>query len=267
MGCAAMDLGDPGRSEEVISAFQQLPVLLTALDGPSMVVTAWSERCRQVFGEPYQSLGTPLTEAESLRGSGLTELMLGVYETGQPDTRSELRIPVRDAEGMVQECFLDIVYEPWRRSDGSIRGVLSLAFDVSDRVRARHPHRDSTTWEERFHTSHEALRALQASLLPPSVPVLPGVQISAGYLLAEADTAAGGDWFSAIPLPDGRVALVAGDVVGHGVTAAATMGQLRSVLRERLLSGAGISGALTALDRIASYNPDADAATVCAGSW
>jgi serine phosphatase RsbU (regulator of sigma subunit) len=53
-------------------------------------------------------------------------------------------------------------------------------------------------------------------------------------VVAGHEQAAGGDWFDAIPLADGRVALVVGDVVGHGVAASAAMGQLRAVLAELL---------------------------------
>src|SRR5262245_11230705 len=74
--------------------------------------------------------------------------------------------------------------------------------------------------------------ALQEALLPRALPVLPRARIAARYLAAGQEQAAGGDWFDAVPLADGTVALVVGDVVGHGVAASAAMGQLRSVLDE-----------------------------------
>jgi anti-sigma regulatory factor (Ser/Thr protein kinase)/anti-anti-sigma regulatory factor len=64
--------------------------------------------------------------------------------------------------------------------------------------------------------------------------------------------------------PDGKLALVVGDVVGHGVTAAAAMSQLRAILHERLSAGVGLVEALTAVDAVALRSPSTRAATVCA---
>lgn len=73
--------------------------------------------------------------------------------------------------------------------------------------------------------------ALQRSMLPKHPPRLPGVEIAYRYLPGNRAAQVGGDWFDAIPLPGSRVALVVGDVMGHGVRSAATMGQLRTAVR------------------------------------
>jgi hypothetical protein len=73
--------------------------------------------------------------------------------------------------------------------------------------------------------------ALQRSMLPKNPPRLPGVEIAYRYLPGNPAAQVGGDWFDAIPLPGSRVALVVGDVMGHGVHSAATMGQLRTAVR------------------------------------
>ncbi|SEQ61610.1 PAS domain S-box-containing protein [Streptomyces radiopugnans] len=81
----------------------------------------------------------------------------------------------------------------------------------------------------------ESALMLQRSLMPQQVPSPPGVQIAYRYVPggshAEAEAEAGGDWFDVIPLAGGRVAFVVGDVMGHGLRAAATMGQLRTAVR------------------------------------
>src|SRR4249919_2602692 len=82
--------------------------------------------------------------------------------------------------------------------------------------------------------AREIVAELQQALLPTSLPVLPRARIAARYLAAGHEQSAGGDWFDAIPLAGGSVALVVGDVVGHGVAASAAMGQLRAVLAELL---------------------------------
>ncbi|MEV5408498.1 SpoIIE family protein phosphatase [Thermopolyspora sp. NPDC052614] len=73
--------------------------------------------------------------------------------------------------------------------------------------------------------------ALQSSLLPSDLYDPLGLEISSRYLPASDLTGVGGDWYDVIPLPGHRVALVVGDVMGHGIRAAATMGQLRTAVR------------------------------------
>ncbi len=84
---------------------------------------------------------------------------------------------------------------------------------------------------------------LQRSLLPSSLPVVPGVALAARYEPGDNGATVGGDWYDAIALPGGRVAVAIGDVVGRGIEAAATMGQMRSALRAILMQ-ADHSGAM-----------------------
>ncbi|WP_239157660.1 SpoIIE family protein phosphatase [Streptomyces sp. SID13726] len=69
---------------------------------------------------------------------------------------------------------------------------------------------------------------LQRTMLPPSLPEPPGIRLASRYLPASRTAQVGGDWYDAIPLPGNRVALVIGDVMGHSMTSAAIMGQLRT---------------------------------------
>jgi Stage II sporulation protein E (SpoIIE)/Histidine kinase-like ATPase domain len=72
---------------------------------------------------------------------------------------------------------------------------------------------------------------LQRSLLPHTLPDQAAVEIASRYLPAGTQAGVGGDWFDVIPLSGARVALVVGDVVGHGIRASATMGRLRTAVR------------------------------------
>jgi PAS domain S-box-containing protein len=72
---------------------------------------------------------------------------------------------------------------------------------------------------------------LQRTLLPQQVPQPPGVEVAYRYVPGSSGTEVGGDWFDVIPLPRERTALVVGDVMGHGLRAAATMGRLRTAVR------------------------------------
>jgi serine/threonine-protein kinase RsbW len=86
-------------------------------------------------------------------------------------------------------------------------------------------------YELDVHTSH----ALQASLLPPPPPAVPGLATAVRYLAATRGVEVGGDFYDVVVLPGDTVALAVGDVVGHDLTAAATMGQLHSVYRALLV--------------------------------
>ncbi|KOU61443.1 SpoIIE family protein phosphatase [Streptomyces virginiae] len=77
---------------------------------------------------------------------------------------------------------------------------------------------------------HQAALTLQRSLLPQELPEYSAVDVAHLYLPADPATGVGGDWFDVIPLSGARVALVVGDVVGHGLHAAATMGRLRTAV-------------------------------------
>ncbi|GAA3120002.1 hypothetical protein GCM10017687_37060 [Streptomyces echinatus] len=82
----------------------------------------------------------------------------------------------------------------------------------------------------RYSRERETALALQRSLLPRSLPRTAALEASSRYLPA-ARAGVGGDWFDVIPLSGMRVAMVVGDVVGHGIQASATMGRLRTAVR------------------------------------
>lgn len=89
----------------------------------------------------------------------------------------------------------------------------------------------------RYDSEAALARGLQAALLPHRLPVTGRVATVGRYLPGSAGMDVGGDWYDVIETASGRLALVIGDVQGHGVAAAATMGQLRSAVRAFALGG------------------------------
>ncbi|WP_455361820.1 SpoIIE family protein phosphatase [Streptomyces sp. SYSU K21746] len=83
----------------------------------------------------------------------------------------------------------------------------------------------------RYTRARTTTMALQRSLLPQTLPQQSALEIASRYLPAGTRAGVGGDWFDVIPLSGARVALVVGDVVGHGIRASATMGRLRTAVR------------------------------------
>ncbi|MGW7078839.1 SpoIIE family protein phosphatase [Streptomyces sp. NPDC054866] len=80
-------------------------------------------------------------------------------------------------------------------------------------------------------SERELTEGLQRSMLPLLGPRIPGMSVAARYVPTGGGLQVGGDWYDMIPLPNGRIAFVIGDVQGHDVRAAGLMGQLRIALR------------------------------------
>ncbi|WP_031113262.1 ATP-binding SpoIIE family protein phosphatase, partial [Streptomyces sp. NRRL S-146] len=140
----------------------------------------------------------------------------------------------------------------WRRADCPFRdGEL---FDLQELVARTAHHVDLARQHQREHTQ---VLALQRRLLPRTGGDT--IDIASVYQPATPDSAGvGGDWVNSFPLPDGRTALVVGDVVGHGLGAAATMGQLSMEARALLSAGLAPDQVLEHLDETVTVLDDAD---------
>ncbi len=101
-----------------------------------------------------------------------------------------------------------------------------------------------------YEHEHRVAETLQRSLLPETLPDLPGAELAALYLPGSSEASVGGDWYDALALGDDTVALVIGDVVGKGVKAASSMGQLRNAVRAYLLEGYGPAETLVRVNRL-----------------
>jgi phosphoserine phosphatase RsbU/P len=107
--------------------------------------------------------------------------------------------------------------------------------------------------------------ALQRSLLPTALPAVPGLGLAARYVTGSGTV--GGDWYDVFVLPEGKLAIVVGDVAGSGLEAAVIMGRMRSALRAYALEEPDPGTPLRMLDRkIQYFEPDA-MATVLYGLY
>jgi serine phosphatase RsbU (regulator of sigma subunit)/anti-sigma regulatory factor (Ser/Thr protein kinase) len=144
------------------------------------------------------------------------------------------------------------VAEVWRRADCPFRD--SELFDLQELVARTAHHVDLARRHQREHTQ---VLALQRRLLPRTGGDT--IQIASVYQPATPDSAGvGGDWVNSFPLSDGRTALVVGDVVGHGLGAAATMGQLSMEARALLSAGLAPDEVLEHLDETVTLLDDAE---------
>lgn len=137
--------------------------------------------------------------------------------------------------------------EPW--TDQQVQAVTALRRRLLETLLLR------SRWNV------QAALDVQRSLLPARLPQVPGWALEARYR-PSAGGEVGGDWYDALMLPDGRLAIVVGDVAGHGLAAAAAMGQLRNALRAYLLRGDSPAEAVRWMDTVARRTMDFGMATV-----
>ncbi|MFR9724274.1 SpoIIE family protein phosphatase [Streptomyces sp. MS19] len=191
------------------------------------------DRCLRVGGEdvtfrPGSVLGPVLT-------SGTPHLA---------ETREQLRAAVAGDEPMAEAVELLGIHSMLTvplRARGTVLGLLVVsrageraAFDREDlALTLELAGRAGISLDNArlYIREREGALTLQRSLLPQSFAAQPGVEVSHRYVPGSTGAEVGGDWFDAIPLTGGRVAFVIGDVTGHGLRAAALMGQLRTAVR------------------------------------
>ena len=255
--------GTPG---DVVAAFEDIPAVLWAFEGPEHRVVAANRLARASMGFRPGIVGRPIREvAPELDGQQVFETLDEVWARGEPVIGDERRILVdRDGDGRLEEDWYSYTFVPTHHPDGSMRGMTVHIARVTDEVlRRRQAELSAAESEQRRQAAQDVVLTLQRSLLPAGLPVLPQVRLAARYVVAGQELAAGGDWFDAVPLPDGRVAVVVGDVVGHGAAASAAMGRLRAVGANALAGGRDVLGTLAELDRFAGRERATRATTVC----
>ncbi|KQR16112.1 SpoIIE family protein phosphatase [Cellulomonas sp. Leaf334] len=246
----------------VLQAFDGSPGIQVVVRASDLRVVAANRRARDLL------LRDSLVDVrlQDLREPGIQTIVTALSEVVRTGVRfHEDTVPVvPDWSDPTSGVWLDLEVTPWLDESGALAGAIAAGIDVTARVRAANLERSgAATADERLARAREVVLRLQGALLPSTVPLLPRVDVAASYLVAGLEQAAGGDWFDSATLPDGRVSLTVGDVVGHGVEASAIMSQLRAVLAARLLEGAGILDALDAVEAFAGRVSGAFAATVC----
>ncbi|GAB3435927.1 hypothetical protein GCM10027517_05360 [Phycicoccus ginsengisoli] len=141
---------------------------------------------------------------------------------------------------------------------GDLRAVLTLTRESTmvprDVLSVVSPFRDLVGEALRRAVVYDAERStaelLQRTLLPPTLPQPDEVSVAARYEPVSEGTVAGGDFYDSFFLPDGRLALVIGDVAGRGVMAATVMGQVRAAIRGAALTDPRPGAVMLALDRV-----------------
>ena len=192
--------------------------------------------------EPPEMTGLDAVGAELCEvrpGSALAEVLRGVRPvfTDAPAARAALPELLGDGGEFVVPGGQRAILAPLRGRRRVIGAALFLrrpermAFEADDLlVAAQLATHSALGIDKAVLYGREAYIAdeLQRTMLPETLPRPTGVRLASRYLPAAETARVGGDWYDAIPLPGSRVALVVGDVMGHSMTSAAIMGQLRT---------------------------------------
>ena len=190
---------------------------------------------------------------EYLRQISADDEQLALYR--RLETRSAMVLPLRARRQTLGTITLATTTSSGRRLTAS---DLELAKDLTRRAALAVDNARLYTRE------HQVVEALQRSLLP-TLPSIPGLAVAARYLASSEGSQVGGDWYDVLALPDGVVGVAIGDVMGHDISAAASMGQLRSVLRSYAWEGGRASDVLDRLDQLVQALEMAQLATAVYG--
>nr|WP_234311924.1 SpoIIE family protein phosphatase [Streptomyces griseus] len=221
---------------------------------------SWSSQVFSLFGRDPADGPVRLPELPSLAlpedVPALTRAVTGLLEAGQP---FDIPFRIRTGAGVrhlraVAEAVADIHGTPVE-----VHGF------VQDLTAQRSAELALVESERAILTQHGVLQAertlaarLQQALLPlPKKVARPaGLEVAVAYLPAQSGLNVGGDWFSAIELPDGDALFVVGDVAGHGIDAVATMAQLRFTTKGMVITGSSLTGALARLNTLLLHSRD-----------
>src|ERR1700733_596525 len=158
----------------------------------------------------------------------------------------------------VDTARIGVIGLMWRNAQQFGPGQIAVVAAVADLV-ARAQVRARTYADE-----HALAAVLQRAIMPTTVAVIPGLEIGASYRPSGATQQVGGDWYDAMALPGKRAYLAVGDVVGHGMTAAEDMTQLRNAGRTLAIVGHQPASILEELSRVTDWATSGKFATAAA---
>ncbi|MBT8225683.1 MAG: SpoIIE family protein phosphatase [Dactylosporangium sp.] len=145
---------------------------------------------------------------------------------------------------------------------GTVRDVTEEAAERLERDAAhRAAVREATAARAQAEAGQAALSLVRQAILPDVLPSVPGAEIAVAYYPMEPVANMGGDWYDAFALPDGRLALVVGDVAGHDLRAATVMAHVRNAIRAYAVDGPDPGRVLSRANKLLMALPEVDLVT------
>lgn len=213
------------RSDLLAEIGRRLPSALTVAQRAQMLVDLLvpglaDAAAVELAGEPEAGRGAAL-EAPQGRHSLVERWEAGIGLPARSGDADLLEVPFSVGDG---RSGLLVLQRDGRNRRHFGEEERLLAVDIADRAGVSFS--VAQLWEDEHRT---ALR-LQRALLPAQVVAPAGIEVAARYQPSTTTLEVGGDWYDTVLLSDGRLGLTVGDVVGHGLEAAAAMGRLRTAL-------------------------------------
>ncbi|MEV5158271.1 MULTISPECIES: PP2C family protein-serine/threonine phosphatase [unclassified Streptomyces] len=226
---------------------------------------SWSDELYQIFGREPGTGALSLDELPSVLLAEdqpvLTSMVTDCLVDGRP-IDGEFRILLPD--GAMRT--LHMTGEPVLDSEGCTASMWAVLRDVSRLRRGQHVvGRTQDTLRRQEHMAraeHRIAVELQEAVLPPwrgSLPIpgrgASGLDVAAHYLPSGSSELIGGDWYDALPLPDGKTLLTVGDLTGHGIPATSAMAMLLGALRGMAMAGVEPGQVMGHLNQLIECSP------------
>ena len=235
-------------------------VIVNGHEGDRTPVTSYgfSPDAARLLADPEPSPGSPVAhaiEGEAAAFFGSPEDLLRSYPhlaaaVAGSAQRAWAAVPVPDAKGRIGGCLMGFA-EPRAFSIEERALLVTVSGLLAQSLQAA----------RMYESEHALARDLQHGLLPRGPLLVPGVSIAARYKPVTSGLEIGGDFYDAIELPGGRVALVIGDVQGHNPIAASLMGRLRMVVHAYAREDHGPAAVMTRANQwLTELNADPDMA-------
>ncbi len=146
--------------------FEQAPIAVAVMTGPEHVYTAVSPLYAATPGRGRTLLGRSIRDAfPEVVGQGYIEALDRVYETGEPSSATERLVPLAGPDGTTQDRYFNLGYQPLRDASGQVYAVASVAYDVTDQVRARREVERARAESEQLRIEAEAANAAKSEFL------------------------------------------------------------------------------------------------------
>jgi GAF domain-containing protein len=238
---------DAESASDVLTKLTQLTDAARAAAGRGDLLEVLAAEAASVFGAQRAVIDVLDEQGGPPRGAdvfALSVLAGGEARSVADATRSALGAPLVVAGDPIGVIVLsDRPEREWSRLDAQLLELAGERLAVA-------------IAQERVNDEHRRIAdTLQRALLPMRLPCGPGLRLAGRYRPAEHRI--GGDWYDAFKLGDGRFGLAVGDVVGHGIGAAAAAVRLRHFLRGYVLRGHGPGAVAGALSRLVEHEPAA----------
>ena len=224
---------------------------------------SWSDELYRIFGLEPGSMSLTFDSFIQLihpeDRDAVSDVIIQSYQTKEP---FEYEHRIIRPDGSIR----------WLYGQGQVAGedkpvrMFGIEQDVTERKQAELSMLARQAMETLLERERQIAETLQRSLLPDQFTEYPGVELARRYIPGAAGLEVGGDWYDVFPLRGGVLGVSIGDVVGRGLSAAASMGQLRIALRAYALEASSPSALVRRLNRLVMDMDEDQMATVVYGT-